>query len=517
MPATDTDTVAVPDMIEAQLTLSYSRLTVLLRLIIDQGNAHEMDIDKMHHRLEALERENAVLRESVNSLTEERTRNSGIREMVEELNQKMSVLAVGFKENCAALEAIAKQNSACAEMLESKLKSESEIRRDELHQMNASFERLQEFSDAIEKNVCALNDFVALWGIQREEVRSLISGAKDCDQKKAADAYKAYLLSLPTFLSLSEELEVLRCMQKQQGSGTLAGRGALAALRRASRMESADATDDLSSNALKGTALSDRDFCDNAQARLSEQDKRLRSVEHDGTISSGRSPVMVPQFEVFTPKKRDDHHSLKEINERLHSLEVTVKSLVGPQSSVEQVKSVEGDGVTNVGGVRFPSQCMASSNDGEARPGTGGALLLGSYNGRNTNTEPPNVSPWQTPQEAEIWRRIERLEEASSALDARKADHRELGQLGEALQHAIREQLLLPTFSVPMHLTTLNSFTRSDAMIGVGVGTTATGRVSRIPESPKRSSRPIYVSGSAHFLRDMSGVRTAATFSSSQQ
>lgn len=54
MPSLDFEVADIPDIIEAQLTLSYSRLTQLLHSIVDQGNGHENDIASIKNRLDAL-------------------------------------------------------------------------------------------------------------------------------------------------------------------------------------------------------------------------------------------------------------------------------------------------------------------------------------------------------------------------------------------------------------------------------------------------------------------------------
>ncbi|KEG14411.1 hypothetical protein DQ04_00481060 [Trypanosoma grayi] len=273
MPSVDVDVTAIPDMIEAQLTLSYNRLTHLVRLIVDQGNGHDVDIDKLTSRIDALTMENDELRKHVESLMAERFRNDEMQNELDAMRQELSRLSNACAENKEWLDSSTKANQQQFIDLEQSLKKESDVRTNDLDQAFNSIRELQEFNRAVEQTMSFFNSFIAMWESQPDRVEPLTRCGPDGGFEHSTTERVEYLHSLPAFAAVFDELEVMRQMLRHQASDALTAKNVAGAIRRVSAAEAA-----ASPTENKATAF-DRSLLDKLQISLNEVEKRVTTLE----------------------------------------------------------------------------------------------------------------------------------------------------------------------------------------------------------------------------------------------
>ena len=226
MPSIDVDVASVPDIIEAQLTLSYSRLTDLIRVIVDQGNAHEDDIDEIRDRLAKLVQENNKLRSEIEALKQCRGPDSDVAAAVEKLKSTVKQLSDKVDANAAQMAAVTAAQSALAESVEKQAEAwQAKLQATVADHVATTDRRLA----AMEKSMQVVQAFTDLWGGAPEQVLEM--GRRNANQEieHSLKDRTMFLFSMPAFVKMHEELEVLRTLIQRQAADALAAKTSEAA------------------------------------------------------------------------------------------------------------------------------------------------------------------------------------------------------------------------------------------------------------------------------------------------
>ncbi|KAG5498982.1 hypothetical protein GH5_03675 [Leishmania sp. Ghana 2012 LV757] len=213
-----TDLASVPDMIEAQLTLSYSRLTDVIRVIVDQGNSHEDDISEIRERLAKLAQENSSLRAEIEALKQEKGPGEDVTAALEDLKSTLSLLSEKLGANTESIAASDAANKAQVAAAEKRV-IEQQVA------MKATFDRqaeeLVKRVSAAEKLLHPLQAFADLWGAGLEQVLEMGRRTDKQEIEYSLEDRTRYVLSLPSFAKLQEEMEVLRALVQHQAADAL--------------------------------------------------------------------------------------------------------------------------------------------------------------------------------------------------------------------------------------------------------------------------------------------------------
>ncbi|ORC90169.1 uncharacterized protein TM35_000092190 [Trypanosoma theileri] len=322
MPSVDVDVTTIPDMIEAQLTLSYSRLANLVRLIVDQGNGHDIDIDKLTNRIDALTRENAELRKLVESLISEKKSEDAIREELAELRQELSRVSDASAENSKKMSSVVEMIHQQNDDLEQRVNEESKVRTNEMDQVQTSLRELEEFNAVTRNTMKLFDEFIALWEGKGDKVELLTKCGPDGSFQHSTDERVSYLHSLPVFTKVFDEMDVLRQMMRQQASDALLAKNATLN-KRASAIESI-------SSPAAGTI--DREAIDALQDSFSALEKRIRNLE------TRRIPALEEaqrqqqqdqqeQQQMDQTASRVDRDEIKKVDDRLQHVENRLRNL----------------------------------------------------------------------------------------------------------------------------------------------------------------------------------------------
>ncbi|KAK7200027.1 hypothetical protein NESM_000052100 [Novymonas esmeraldas] len=226
MPIIDMDVSCVPDIIEAQLTLSYSRLTDLIRVIVDQGNGHEDDIDELRDRVDRLAQENGALRTEIEALKQARGPSEEVTAALAELRSAVAQLTDRVEANTGS---IAAGEAAHAEATAAAAKRSGE----EQAAMKATFDR---HADAVAQRLSGtdaslrvLQAFADLWGAAPAQVLEMGGRTEGQQMEHSVDDRATYLLTLPPFAKVQEELGVLRALLQRQAADALVAKTSEAA------------------------------------------------------------------------------------------------------------------------------------------------------------------------------------------------------------------------------------------------------------------------------------------------
>nr|CCD11950.1 unnamed protein product [Trypanosoma congolense IL3000] len=540
----DVDATSIPDMIEAQLTLSYSRLSHLIRLIIEQGNGHDMDIDKIMNRLDCLTKENAELRGRVDALTEAVAHSTGVSEEMKGVREEVSKVAAVSAENTDKLAALERENEERFSKLEARLDEASETYETEMRKVNDYISVIQELSNSLKKDVDLLNGFAALWDGQAERIRALTTRDSEGQLQRTPYERAKYLHSLPPFTKLFEELDVLRELQRHQATDSLAAKNVVGMLRRSSIADASTGSKHPPSSTSSTGHFVEKEALEKLESSVAKLGERMQALERDrlaasrgqasrngeGKSSGKDSPCCAPHAS-----------ALKDIEERLRFFEVAFrgggfspKVRQGPKMSEKDLPPIA-DGSQGLGWSssvrRIPQGDLAERpqshmlrdfhgagrlgvSDGGESSATAGTMKVPStqpHGGGNTslsNTEAPlDATVEQTGDtvgEKDPYRsRIEKLEQIAAGLEERKADRHELVQLEEVLEDVVRRTLVTPRGSLvlPHARGSMQSRTEDDNWAGRSGRRAATS-------TPRRS---VYVVGQGTYLNDATGTKTTAT------
>jgi hypothetical protein len=226
MPSIDVDVASVPDIIEAQLTLSYSRLTDLIRVIVDQGNGHEDDIDEIRDRLGKLVQENSKLRSEIETLKQNQSPSSDVAALLEKLKGTVKVLNDKADANAAQIAAVAAAQSILAESLEKQVEARQAKLEEAFGELRTNVDQRLA---ATEKSVQVAQAFTDLWGAVPEQVLEMGRRHANQEIEHSLKDRTTFLLSMSAFVKMREELEVLRALMQRQAADALAAKTSEAA------------------------------------------------------------------------------------------------------------------------------------------------------------------------------------------------------------------------------------------------------------------------------------------------
>ncbi|KAG5473765.1 hypothetical protein LSCM1_04395 [Leishmania martiniquensis] len=216
-----TDVASVPDIIEAQLTLSYSRLTDVIRVIVEQGNNHEDDIDEIRDRLGKLAQENSDLRAEIDALKRAKGPNEDVAAALEDLKLTLCELSDKLEANAESIAANDEANKAQVAAVEKRM-SEQQVAAKATLDRHA--EELGKRLSTVEKLFCPLQAFADLWGAEPEQVLEMGRRTDKQEMEHSLEDRTRYILSLPSFAKLQEEMEVLRALLQHQAADALAAK-----------------------------------------------------------------------------------------------------------------------------------------------------------------------------------------------------------------------------------------------------------------------------------------------------
>ncbi|KPA80448.1 hypothetical protein ABB37_04676 [Leptomonas pyrrhocoris] len=221
MPSIEVDVASVPDIIEAQLTLSYSRLTDLIRVIVDQGNGHEDDIDEIRARLAKLVQENNKLRSEIETLKQNQGPSSDLAAALEEVKNTVRQLGDKVDANATQIAAGAAAQTALAESVEKQAAERQAKMQASVAEHAADVNRRLV---ATEKSVQVSQAFTDLWGVVPEQLLEM--GRRNANQEveHSLKDRTTYLLSMAAFVKVHEEMDVLRALQQRQAADALAAK-----------------------------------------------------------------------------------------------------------------------------------------------------------------------------------------------------------------------------------------------------------------------------------------------------
>lgn len=170
MPALSVDVQTMPNIIEAQLTFSYARLSEIIRLIVNQGNAHDDELHVLRARIEALERDNASLHEQLAAQSalesEKAEQDRAMQQVIQNLWDEMGKLQAGYKEVQVEQDTRAREQR----MQKDASTAEAEALRKQLDQQ---LRKTQEELKRLSSTTAVLYAFYGLWGPDDSTVLTL--------------------------------------------------------------------------------------------------------------------------------------------------------------------------------------------------------------------------------------------------------------------------------------------------------------------------------------------------------
>lgn len=190
MPVVSVDMKSVPDIIEAQLTFSYSRLSEILRIIVDQGNSHDEELGQLRRRIEALERDNAGLHEQLQARQEfEKAReekDSSTDQVMNSLRKEMEKLQASLGQNRAEQD---------KQIREQRMQRDEALASENAYKMNLEnqLRKVQEEIKMLSSTAAVLYAFYSLWGVDDMAVMSM--GARHGTMAERGSESKIAVLS----------------------------------------------------------------------------------------------------------------------------------------------------------------------------------------------------------------------------------------------------------------------------------------------------------------------------------
>ncbi|GET90385.1 hypothetical protein, conserved [Leishmania tarentolae] len=331
MPSVDIDVTSVPDIIEAQLTLSYSRLTDVIRVLVEQGNGNADDIDEIRDRLGKLAQENSALRAEIQTLKQTKGPDDEVKNALEDLKSTVAQLSEKVEastEQMEASDASHKTYSAEAE------KRSSEQQEAMMATFNRHSEALGKRVEATEKSLHELQAFVDLWGAGPEQVLEMGRRTDKQELEHSLVDRTQYLLSLHSFAKIQEEMEVLRALVQRQAADALAAKTSEAA--RTSRTASYVA------------AMAAPTETAHHSGEIETLTRTMRFLEQDvEALQKQRLPPLesaVHELQAFTDSEKrisSTEKDLKHLNDHLTHLEDRLNTLLG-QTGESKEDAVDG-------------------------------------------------------------------------------------------------------------------------------------------------------------------------------
>ncbi|CCW59622.1 unnamed protein product, partial [Phytomonas sp. EM1] len=497
MPTVDFDLRTVPDIIEAQLTLSYSRLSDIIRVIIEQGNGHEDDIEEMRKSVVTLTKNCELLQEEVNELKAKAGDRGSMVENVEELRKTV----VDLSKNVEDLTQKQAEDVAERREVENRFQSTMDTTATTLQELEGQMNRNSTQLNNLEESLTAVRAFSDLWNGNLEQMTVLSRrDEKDPSQfEHDVDERAEYLLSLPAFEKLREELQVLRLMINTQ------------------------ATDSIKMKADRN-ASDTRGIIAEVQETLQTLNKRLYDLEDaksDPNLTNGTSNTKPRDISMSNQDETSVTSSLGQ-NEKKGSrgdaaVGVIVEDLANRISGLEAAMNL----------LRSPSERnTATGRSGTPQPSNGAGVGQESSNSITSSTvvyrkdsQPTerrsfHNTPRAAGQSGDLIHRIEELEVTAGLLETNKADRRELYALEDALNQIFQKDGHGPISRRPSSAKLPPIAHNGGPRVGGGPLSDSHGLpYEGMPSSMHRSSlygRPLFVSNSSVQLRDGSHVTSAS-------
>ncbi|EPY20377.1 hypothetical protein STCU_09023 [Strigomonas culicis] len=196
--ATAVDVNDVPDIIEAQLTLSYSRLTELMKAIMGRSNEHDDLLLSLRDTVTQLQQENATLRGQMAALTVHHaaveSNSGGLAGSIAEVQRGLAELTEGGaaqQRRLAAVEAAVAQSQDTHGALQGTADA-----------LAGRLDALQQQQQAAAPQLETAAALTELWGTTPDAIRA--QAAQD------ADGRCRFLLALPAFRDVGERVAALQ-------------------------------------------------------------------------------------------------------------------------------------------------------------------------------------------------------------------------------------------------------------------------------------------------------------------
>ncbi|CUG90333.1 Hypothetical protein, putative [Bodo saltans] len=182
-------------LIDAHLSLSFTQLTDLLKVLIDQTNAHEQRLQDMGSHINSLQRRNEELEKQLQQKT-----GSNNTALIEELATNVELL----RDEIHTLKKKSQSSDSLAADLENLARTVAADRQS----TSVAFSTVQEKWSALHQNmnkcqtdVASALAFQDVWGANTDEVNRLVR-----DQATLPSAKKDYILSLPAMENVLQEI-----------------------------------------------------------------------------------------------------------------------------------------------------------------------------------------------------------------------------------------------------------------------------------------------------------------------
>ncbi|CCW67398.1 unnamed protein product [Phytomonas sp. Hart1] len=495
MPLVDFDVRTVPDIIEAQLTLSYSRLSDIIRVIIDQGNGHEDDIDDMRKSIDTLTQKCARLQEEVDEL---RSKTSNKEEMLDSI-EELRKITTGLSTNLEDLTKKQAEDVSERREVETKFQSTMDTTTTTLRELEAQVEHNATLLKTLEQSLAGVQSFADLWNGDLERITLLTRrDEKDPSQfEHSVDERTEYVLSLPIFEKLRDELDVLRLMINTQATNSIKLKA------------------DRSASDTRGVIAEVQDTLEGLNRRLSTLEDAKSELSTAGRTSLGNQNEVLPG-KLFEQDTRGVSSSDATVN-------IIVEELANRVSQLETAASLSRTSPFERNIAAYQNSPVPQSNASSMGPGSSISVHSGNIPNKKDlqamERRSLTASPGLGASNNDLMHRVEGLELAAGLLETNKAERQELYALEDAINQMFQREghvISLRPSSAKLPAIFHNGSSRVGATpLTDTQGVTYEGTLQPLPRA-SNYGRPLFVSNSSINLRD--GVqKTNATITPVQR
>lgn len=161
MPTISIDvTSTTTPLIDAQLSISFSRLTDVLKVLVEHSNRHEADIEKLKNQVQVEREKNEVLSAAVQASSGEAIR----AEMLEELGKMRAQIAALQKQQEATSQRTRENFETTQKMLQDEASSTSKAFATAAERASQVQNQVNTLRTSLEGRVDQCHDFLQLWG-----------------------------------------------------------------------------------------------------------------------------------------------------------------------------------------------------------------------------------------------------------------------------------------------------------------------------------------------------------------
>eukprot|EP00796_Vickermania_ingenoplastis_P000823 gene823-461_t len=244
MPALEIDVKNIPDIIEAQLTLSYTRLSDLIRVLVEQGNAHDDELGELRRRIDGLESQNADLQKQLAEATKKdaEKENAAVMGLIEDLRKEFADMQVDVATHRRLAETADECQKAKLEQFVTTYRQEKEQLQDGIGLLSKDLAGLRESHGVVRA-------FYDLWAAEDIAVTNMAArSAADPELfENSEEDRTVFLHTLTPFMNMKEEIDALRTLLQRlsteamhrpsgEGEGTPETRGEIAAIQERLRL-----------------------------------------------------------------------------------------------------------------------------------------------------------------------------------------------------------------------------------------------------------------------------------------